>query len=261
MRELRVKVLRSPDELMAYRAGLSGAVGFVPTMGALHKGHLALVKHAKRNQGKVIASIFVNPTQFNDPLDLQSYPRCESADRELLEATKVDALFMPTAAQMYADGSRYQVAETSQSVDLCGADRPGHFTGVLTVVLKLLNLVRPTHLYLGEKDYQQYQLIKGLVNAFFLNIEVIAVPTVREQDGLAMSSRNRRLSAIDRKTAPKFFQILSSNLSDEVVIKQLIQQGFTVDYVKTIDGRRFGAVQLGTSGRGVRLIDNVRIEP
>jgi len=254
-----VKILRSPSELRTYQAKSSASVGFVPTMGALHRGHLTLVERARQENDEVVVSIFVNPLQFDQAADLGNYPRTEESDVTALEAAGVHALFLPTEAQMYGDGGQYTVDEAPFSQALCGADRPGHFKGVLTVVLKLLNLVRPTRLYLGEKDYQQYQLIKGLVEAFFLEIDVIGVPTQREPDGLAMSSRNQRLNPEQRQRAAGLYRLLQSADSDAWVTAELVKLGFIVDYVVTKDGRRFGAVQLGSGNQAIRLIDNVRI--
>jgi pantoate--beta-alanine ligase len=156
---------------------------------------------------------------------------------------------------MYTDNYKYKLSESDFSLDLCGKDRPGHFDGVLTVVMKLLNLVRPTQAFFGEKDFQQLSLITEMVHAFFLSCEIVPVPTVREVDGLAMSSRNTRLTAEEREKAPMIYKIISSSVSSKEAFQRLEKENFKVDYVKDLRGRRFVAAHLGD----VRLIDNVSI--
>jgi pantoate--beta-alanine ligase len=167
---------------------------------------------------------------------------------------RVDFVFLPDAAGMYQDGYRYQVSETAFSRELCGAHRPGHFDGVLSVVLKLFQLVKPDRAYFGEKDYEQLELVRGMAAAFFLDLEVVAVPTVREADGLAMSSRNTKLSPAERARAPEFHRILRTSPRAADAARRLKAAGFEVDYVEDRSGRRFGAVRLGD----VRLTDNVK---
>ncbi len=222
-------------------------------MGALHEGHAQLLERAKRECDVSVLSIFVNPTQFNDPKDLEKYPRTLEADLEVARSRGVDFVFLPEADAMYSDQYAYKVAENEFSRELCGAHRPGHFDGVLTVVLKLLMLVRPEKAYFGEKDFQQLTLVRGMVDAFFLGIEIVPVATVREKDGLAMSSRNARLSASERERAPRFAQVLSSASSAEEARTLLEAEGFGVDYVEDREGRRFGAITIGE----IRLIDNM----
>lgn len=224
-------------------------------MGALHEGHASLLRAASNETDLVVLSIYVNPTQFNDPKDFEKYPITWEQDLAIAEKEKVSAVFAPTYPQMYPDGYRYKVSENEFSNDLCGAHRPGHFDGVLSVVMKLFNIVQPTKAYFGEKDFQQLQLIKGMVESFFLALEIKAVPTMRESDGLAMSSRNVRLSSEERQKAPQIYKIISSAKSAENASVELANLGFKVDYVKDIDGRRFVAAFLGA----VRLIDNVKI--
>jgi pantoate--beta-alanine ligase len=230
-------------------------VGFVPTMGALHAGHLSLLRRAKKENALAVASIFVNPTQFNDLRDLKRYPRTLAADIEKLESAKTDFLLLPPAAEMYPDGYTYRLNETAESSALCGAHRPGHFEGVLTVVLKLLNLVRADKAYFGEKDYQQFHLIRGMAKAFFLSTKIIPCPTLREADGLAMSSRNMLLEPEHRKLAPALHKALCSPARPAEIKKKLAALGFRPDYIEERWGRRFAAVRLGK----VRLIDNVKI--
>lgn len=178
-----------------------GDVGFVPTMGALHDGHLELVRRARAENDRVVVSIFVNPTQFGPNEDFESYPRDPHGDRSLLEAAGVDVLFLPEVGEIYPEGSETFVDTRKLSRILVGKIRPGHFRGVATVVTKLFNIVQPDHAYFGEKDYQQLQVIRRMVEDLDMPLEVIGVPTVREDDGLAMSSRNMRLTPEDRAAA------------------------------------------------------------
>ena len=231
------------------------SVGFVPTMGALHEGHLSLINRCLRENDITVVSIFLNPTQFNDPADLNNYPRDPDKDREILERTGVQFLFMPTYKALYPDDYHYRIMENDFSAKLCGAHRPGHFDGVLTVVMKLLNLVRAQRNYFGEKDYQQYVLIREMTKAFFMDMEIIPCPIIREADGLALSSRNTLLSPAERKLAPQFFRLLQSELPVNSIRRELEKRGFDVDYITEINERRYGAVILGK----VRLIDNVPI--
>ncbi len=226
-------------------------------MGALHAGHLSLLKRAKAENDLAAASIFVNPTQFNDKRDLERYPRTLKEDLKKLEEAKTDFLLLPPAADLYPDGYTYRVSETAESGALCGAHRPGHFEGVLTVVLKLLNLVKADKAYFGEKDYQQYHLIKGMAGAFFLDTEIIPCRTRREADGLAMSSRNLLLEPEHRRLAPALYRELTSPARPEVIKRKLAALGFKTEYVEERWGRRFAAARLGK----VRLIDNVKAMP
>jgi len=255
-----MKILRTPAELKLELQNIRRlrpqvTVGFVPTMGALHDGHKTLLQKARSENDICGLSIFVNPTQFNDPQDLSKYPKTWDSDLEMAEAIGVDFVFAPNVNEMYPDDYRYQLIEKMNSKMLCGKDRPGHFDGVLTVVMKLFNLVQPTKAYFGEKDYQQLQLIQGMVQSFFMDIEIVPVATVREATGLAMSSRNMRLNDAEREIAPLFYQTLTHAKTDTEAINVLEKNGFLVDYVQDIKGRRFGAAKLGT----VRLIDNVQI--
>lgn len=229
------------------------SVGFVPTMGALHAGHVSLLERSCAENQVTALSLFVNPTQFNDPQDLKAYPRTFDRDCALAEAAGADYVLAPDYASLYPDGYRYRVTEQAESRVLCGLSRPGHFDGVLTVVLKLLLLARADQAYFGEKDFQQYRLIKGLAEAFFLKTRIVACPTVREPDGLAMSSRNLNLSAEQRAKAPCFHEALLRGGDPGRTRRALADSGFAVDYVEEHWGRRFGAVRLGE----VRLIDNV----
>jgi len=237
----------------ALEGGVS--VGFIPTMGALHAGHLSLVRRAADENSMVAVSIFINPTQFNDADDLKHYPRKLDTDISLLKTLKTDVLLAPDVNDMYPDEYRYRVSESRESRILEGLFRPGHFEGVLTVVLKLLNIVRPTRAYFGEKDWQQLKLIQGMAKALFLDTEIIACPTIREKDGLAISSRNKLLDRNERGRAAEFHHILSEKTAPEAKSAALAGAGFKVDYVEERQGRVLGAVRLGK----VRLIDNERI--
>jgi pantoate--beta-alanine ligase len=239
-------------QLRASPAWAGADIGFVPTMGALHHGHIELLKRARAESARVVLSIFVNPTQFNDPADLERYPRTWDADLALARPF-VDAIFFPSAAEMYPEGYRYRVTENDLSHRLEGAHRPGHFDGVLTVVLKLFNVVQPQRAYFGEKDGQQWQLVRGMVDAFFLPVTIVTCPTVRAADGLALSSRNARLSPAARAHAAAFPRILRSAASAEQAAAELAATGFEVDYVEDTWDVRLGAVRIDN----VRLIDNV----
>lgn len=231
-------------------------VGFVPTMGALHAGHEALLARARAENDRVVLSVFVNPTQFNDTEDLAQYPRTLDADVTLARPY-TDAVLAPTAQAFYPDNYRYRVTETELSRRWEGAHRPGHFDGVLTVVLKLLNVVQPTRAYFGEKDWQQLLLVRGMVEALLLPVEIVPCPTVRDTDGLALSSRNARLSPSDRVKAAEFPRVLRTAPDARAAVALLLAAGFEVDYVEDADPVRLGAVRIG----GVRLIDNVRLSP
>lgn len=255
-----MKILKSIAEIRTYGKAVAGTLGFVPTMGALHPGHLSLVERSRNETDLTVVSIYVNPTQFNNPNDLANYPETLTVDLQMLEAAGVSAVFMPTYELLYPDDYAYEVDEKQFSKELCGENRPGHFTGVLTVVMKLLNLVKPQKAYFGEKDFQQLSLVKGMVEAFFLETEIIGCPIIREDDGLAMSSRNLNLSRCDRRKAPLFCRLLSNpRWSDEHLKARLVRAGFEVDYVLTKGSRRFGAVVMGDPAAPVRLIDNVEV--
>ena len=230
-------------------------VGFVPTMGALHQGHISLVKKAQLENDIVVVSIFLNATQFDNKDDLKNYPSTMEDDISILDKMDIDYLFIPNYENIYPDNFVFQVEEKSFSKKLCGKSREGHFTGMLTVVIKLLNIVNPRRAYFGEKDRQQLLLIKGMVDAFFMNVEIIGVPTVRDNNGLAMSSRNKRLSPNGMNSAILFPALLISNKSDSEIIDELNNSGFITDYIEIIDGIRYGAVFIDN----VRLIDNVKI--
>jgi pantoate--beta-alanine ligase len=228
-------------------------IGFVPTMGALHAGHSSLLERSRRENEISVLSIYVNPTQFDNKDDLAKYPLTLEADRKVAHQAGVDFILIPTYPQIYPDGYRYKITENELSTKLCGAHRPGHFDGVLTVVMKLLNIVQPDRAYFGEKDHQQLELVREMTKAFFIETEIVACPIVRETDGLAMSSRNVNLSPEARAIAPSFYRALTAAATPNEARATLKLQGFEVDYVEDIGKRRYGAAKIG----GVRLIDNV----
>jgi pantoate--beta-alanine ligase len=271
-----MEILKSPDEFIAWRKNTMGSmgmgtigmgtigmgkIGFVPTMGALHQGHAALIANARQENEIVVLSIFVNPTQFNDKNDLQNYPKTWEEDLKIAQDYGADAIFYPQFEDIYPDNYRYVISENEYSKILCGASRPGHFDGVLTIVMKLLNIVRPNRAYFGQKDFQQLTLIKGMIDAFFMDIEIIAVPIVREASGLALSSRNIHLSDDGRKIAPKIYEIIKNAKSLESAKKALLDIGFKIDYLEEWQNRRLVAVKtnLTKTGNELRLIDNVEI--
>ena len=254
MTSSRLQVFRSLPEFQSFRALPSMKTwGLVPTMGALHAGHAELLKRARKDCDSVVLTIFVNPTQFNNPNDLQTYPVTWEADLKVAQDCGVDIVLAPRAEEMYPDKYTYQMHETQFSTQLCGTDRVGHFDGVLSVVLKFFNLVQPDRAYFGEKDFQQLSLIQGLKQAYFLPLEIIPVPTVRESDGLAMSSRNLRLTPEERKLAPHLHRVLQASPSLEEARSELNSLGFKVVYLEEMRGRRLVAAFLGN----VRLIDNI----
>jgi pantoate--beta-alanine ligase len=249
-----VQVSRTVAEWLERRRAIAGrSSGFVPTMGALHRGHASLIECCRRQNEIVIVSIFVNPTQFNDPKDLQRYPRTVEHDLAVLETLGADELFLPWVSELYPHGYRFRVEEESVTQLMEGASRPGFLQGVMTVVLKLLNLVRPDRAYFGEKDFQQLKVISDMVKDFFIPTEIVLCPTVREPSGLAESSRNTLLSLAARKNAAYLFRALTTAADPNEAKAILESQDFTVDYVEEHWGRRFAAAFL----ENVRLIDNV----
>jgi pantoate--beta-alanine ligase len=256
-----MKVLDSLAQFQDWRRAMGAAqIGFVPTMGALHIGHESLIQRSVATADLTVLSIYVNPTQFDNPDDLQKYPNLLEQDLAFAERAGVDAVLLPTYGEIYADGFRYAIEERQLSKTLCGAHRDGHFTGVLTVVMKLLNIVQPRWAFFGEKDYQQFELIRGMAQAFFLPVEVVPCTTVREASGLAFSSRNLNLDAEGKRLAPKLYELIRSAASDAEVSRQLTASGFVVDYIETLDQRRYAAARLGQGANQVRLIDNVPLD-
>lgn len=227
-------------------------LGFAPTMGNLHAGHASLFLASKEENDYTVSSLFINPTQFNQQADFLHYPRTLDADLNLMRESGVDFCILPTEQEMYTDGYRYHIQEQELCQLMEGAHRPGHFNGVLTVVMKLLQLTKPTRAYFGEKDYQQFLLIQGMVDAFFMDVDLRACPTIREASGLAYSSRNNRLSPEQRVLAEEFARIFHQKNACSLIEEQLKAKGIKVDYIEEYQGRRFAAVCIGD----IRLIDN-----
>lgn len=276
-----VKTLRSPSQARAALLSARGRIVLVPTMGALHDGHLALLREGRRlagRQGTLVASIFVNPLQFGPREDFSRYPRPAARDRALCRETGVDLLFAPSPAAMYEPDFSTFVEELSLSTGLCGASRPGHFRGVCTVVLKLFNLLRPEVGVFGEKDWQQMAIIRRMVRDLDLPVRIVGVPTVREPDGLALSSRNRYLTSSERAEAPELRAALLAAAArageSPGRLRQQVRRALAkktdarIDYVEVVDPGTLAtlkkrqprmliaaAVYFGTT----RLIDNVLV--
>lgn len=249
-----MKILKTIDEYKLYRKNLNtNNLGFVPTMGALHLGHISLVEKSIQDNHHTVVSIFVNPTQFDQSDDLAKYPNILEQDFHKLELAGVSAVFIPNYTEIYPDNFTFQIHENKLSKLYCGAHRDGHFDGVLTVVMKLLNIINPTIAYFGQKDYQQFTLIKQMTKALFINTEIIGCPIIRETDGLAMSSRNLRLNPIQRKLAANLYKTISLTKNIDLIKSNLIKLGFDVDYIDILDDRLLVAVNLDS----IRLIDNI----
>jgi pantoate--beta-alanine ligase len=265
-------------DLAAARAAMTGRVAVVMTMGALHEGHAALLRSARAEADHVLATIFVNPLQFGPAEDFSRYPRTLAEDLEVCRAEGVDAVFAPTAAEIYPDGEPMaRVAPGPLGTIFEGACRPGHFDGVLTIVLKLLNLSRATLAYFGEKDYQQLTLIRDMVRDLNVPVRIVGVPTLRDPDGLALSSRNRCLSAAQREAALGLSRALraghaaaAAGANRHAVLdaaRAALGPDLSVDYLALTDprlgptpdrgpGRLLIAARIGTT----RLIDNIAVE-
>lgn len=258
-----------------------GTVGLVPTMGALHKGHISLVEMCKKNNGCAVVSIFVNPTQFNDKNDLKNYPRSIEADCRLLEAAGCDIVFAPEVDEVYPEPDTRVFDFGALDKVMEGASRAGHFNGVGQIVSKLLMYVEPDNAYFGEKDFQQLAIIRKMTEMLGMSVNIVGAPIVREADGLAMSSRNMLLSAEHRAVAPHIYKTLSKFASTGVLsVKELVNKVISeieanelmkVEYFvvadsttlnpinewsESISPRGFVVVRIG----GIRLIDNIKIE-
>ena len=277
------QILRTVSDLRRVVRGWKATgdmVGVVPTMGALHDGHLSLARAAKRDCQRVIVTIFVNPMQFNNPDDLKTYPRTEAADAALLKTVGVDAIFVPAPDEVYPDGFSSVVSVAGESEPLEGKMRPGHFDGVATVVTKLFGMSMADRGYFGQKDWQQLQVVQKLVRDLNLPVVIVGCETIREADGLAMSSRNARLDAVARAKAPVFYAAITAAAadiraggSDRMAIREAAEAmraaGYErVEYIELRDAatllpsddparprRMLAAVWLG----GVRLIDNIPV--
>ena len=251
-----MKTVRSIAELRHELASRPGTVGLVPTMGALHAGHEALIRAARAENDVVVASLFVNPAQFDEDADLAAYPRDEAHDAELAAGAGADILFAPSPEEIYPPGFQTWVDVERLAQGLEGDHRPGHFRGVATVCLKLFNIVRPQRAYFGQKDAQQVAVIRRLVRDLDLELEVRSVPTVRDADGLALSSRNARLSVDERATALALPRALATR---DLAAARAALADLDVDYVEIADFDPpvlAAAVRVGST----RLIDNVVLE-
>lgn len=200
-------VLKTTKEMLDWSS--DKRIGFVPTMGALHEAHLSLVRRAKKENDFVVVSVFVNPAQFGPNEDFEAYPKDFERDRQLLEKENVDVLFFPSVEEIYPEGQNIETRASKLANYLCGSFRPGHFDGVCTVVKKLFDIVQPARAYFGQKDFQQTRVIEQMVSDLHLPVEIVVCPTVREQDGLAMSSRNVYLSKEEREKAPLIYKTLA----------------------------------------------------
>lgn len=277
------QIIRTLVELRAVVAGWKAAgesVGVVPTMGALHSGHLSLVRAAKETCDRVIVTIFINPRQFDNPADYENYPRTEEEDARKLSSLKADVVYVPDGTQMYPTGFATTVSVSGISEELCGAHRSGHFDGVATIVTKLFTQTQADKAYFGEKDYQQLQIVTRLARDLDLPIEVVGCPTIREEDGLAMSSRNLLLSGRARTWAPALNRAMEEmaegllaggdldTLKAEAVA-QIKRAAFTkveyldlraADNLELLDGPDRPARILAAAWlAGVRLIDNIAV--
>lgn len=253
-----MNIFTAIDPFRAYRQSipLHQSIGFVPTMGNLHEGHMSLIQQSRQNNNITIASIFVNPTQFNQQSDFENYPKTLNEDCEQLIEAGCDALLLPDKDSMYPNHYQYRITENKISLTMEGVHRPGHFDGMLTIVMKLFQLVQPRTAYFGEKDKQQVELVKGLCTDFFLPIQIIECETIREPSKLAKSSRNGRLSKEGLNKAHQFASIFHQyhrEIND--IHLELINKGYTVDYLMEDNHHRYIAIWV----EGIRLIDNYAI--
>jgi pantoate--beta-alanine ligase len=276
-----MKIITTISQMQAHTSRLrdeGDRIGFVPTMGYLHEGHLSLMRKAREDNHALVVSIFVNPTQFGPNEDYDSYPRDLEQDTGMLREVGCDVLFTPSAEEMYPDGNVTTVSVSGLTDRLCGASRPGHFDGVTTVVNKLFNITKPHRSYFGLKDYQQYRVLHRMVTDLDMDIEVIGLPTVREEDGLAMSSRNAYLSADERESALTLSrslqvarEVVAEGIRDPSVVEKRViemieeQPLLTIDYVRVLDALTLEAIEtiekpallaLAVRVGPARLIDN-----
>jgi pantoate--beta-alanine ligase len=263
-----VRTIRTVGEMRALVAAQPrGSIrGLVPTMGAFHEGHLALFRRARRECDHVVVSLFVNPTQFGDPADLNAYPRDEARDARLATEAGADVLFAPTAAEMYPPGFATWVDVEGAARGLEGESRPGHFRGVATICAKLFAIAVPDVAFFGQKDAQQVAVIEQLVRDLNLNVKLSIVPTVRDADGLALSSRNVRLSPVDRQRALAIPRAIEAGLAahrsgrDPVAAARSVLAGLDVDYVVVAKFGSGPTLAVAAKVGGVRLIDNVPLD-
>lgn len=249
-----MKIFNTIESWKHAKAKLHGqTLGFVPTMGNLHKGHAGLIKQSLKENNFTVVSIFVNPTQFNNSDDFANYPKTISQDIKLLESLNVDFLFLPEKNVIYNDNFNYKIIFENGSPLMEDLHRPGHFTGVLTVVMKLINIIKPDNCYFGKKDYQQLELIKGMISAFHMDVNIIACETIREDSGLALSSRNNLLSNAEKKLAQQVASIFHQKFLDDSEKRKEIQNlGVQIEYLQNHNNRKFIAYHINN----IRLIDN-----
>ncbi len=252
-----MKVIKTINKFSSVRNSLiNQKIGFIPTMGALHLGHLSLIRKSINDSHITVVSIFLNPTQFDNKNDLNNYPNSLNQDLKKLKTSGVDIVLLPNFSDIFPDDYNFQIHENNLSKKYCGSLRNGHFNGVLTIVMKLFNIVQPNIAYFGMKDFQQLTLIKKMIHAFFIPIEIVACETIREKDGLAMSSRNLNLTANERKLAPLLYKTINSTLSLSEMKRKLINFGFKLDYLEIHGKQLLVTAYLGK----VRLIDNVQLK-
>jgi len=274
-----MKICSSIQSIKTLRKKLTGSIGFVPTMGALHLGHSSLILNSNKNCDFTIVSIFVNPIQFNDQKDFNNYPRQEKNDLSLLENLNVDALFIPDQMNFYNDDFSTEIFEKSISNGLEGASRPGHFKGVATVLVKFFNIIQPTHSFFGEKDAQQLRVVKKIVKDLNFNIKIIGSSTIRENSGLAMSSRNKNLSIKSKEKAAVIYlglemgrkALINGERNAEKIIylihSKIVSEPLSkIIYISIADSKTLKEVQneikndvlvsVAVKIDGVRLIDN-----
>ncbi len=272
-------IVNSISKLRALLKERTGLIGFVPTMGALHDGHVSLMTEAKKHAPTLVVSIFVNPTQFGPNEDLDTYPRDSDGDAKKCESAGCDILFMPAVSEIYDDNARTEVSVSALTSNLCGASRPGHFDGVTTIVSKLFNMVQPDIAVFGKKDYQQLAVLRRMVKDLNFPIQIIGAPTIRESDGLAKSSRNLKLTPEYRKSAVALSQGLvkshtafqagerSAKVLEGIVRNEVESLGLVPDYISCVDpdtleaytGGESALIAIAIFAGDVRLIDNIEL--
>jgi pantoate--beta-alanine ligase len=254
-----VKIERTISGVRQHLSRRPGSIGLVPTMGALHEGHLALLRAARAENPTVVMSLFVNPAQFGNSADLARYPRDEERDLALASDAGVDVVFAPSTEEMYPPGFQTWVEVTELGSILEGRFRPGHFRGVATIVLKLFSIVEPDRAYFGQKDAQQAAVIGQMIRDLALEVELRVIPTVRDEDGLALSSRNVLLSAEERRRALALSRALATRDREQALAELAASNGLEIDYVEVADFDPpvlAGAIRVGST----RLIDNIPLE-
>ncbi|MFH1144656.1 MAG: pantoate--beta-alanine ligase [Candidatus Eisenbacteria bacterium] len=280
-----MKRLQSPGSMRRFvqqKRAAGRRIGFIPTMGALHEGHLSLIRKARGQNDVVVLSIFVNPLQFGPQEDFERYPRDLARDMDLAREGGVDAVFVPEVSDLYPEGFLTRVSVGALGEKLCGAFRPGHFDGVCTVVMKLLGIVQPHRIYLGEKDAQQVAILQRMITDLDVDVRIVPCATVREKDGLAVSSRNRYLDEAEREIAPRLYQSLRLAQREILIAHErdperlaarmrdhiLAGGGIEIEYIALVDPEALvtrpvltGRTLIAVAARlgGTRLIDNLRI--